>query len=456
MKNKLALFCMFVTLSALCFSQENARTSGQPIGGIIVKGGKSPGGSNIIVSLGGGKNSPVSTTKEGVNLNNVNIFSGSIYSPLFRKGWDGTVKGGNIADYTIGINVTGQYGTGNNSYNTSSLDIYNIRGQASAPTLDVRNPDGSKITAYSFETGLQANFSQGNFTISPILNAGFMSLSQNGYDIIQTSSVNGATDEYKIFGQTKVKTTGMVIVPKLRISYFPGRVGLWIEGNYTSGSSINSKVSSFAPSGKADAKGQYSIDQIITGTQNTEMRNTTFRSFGVVAGICIAIGKKPPVSSVGNLSGGGGGAAAASYAATGMVVQTGNDQTGQGNPLPVDHAINTKGTGATNGRMMQNESCGQVSQKTIQPDGTVNEMTFACPNDAIQYNERMSMNVTVPKQTQGTTFGEKVIQPVVTDPEPVDHSINTKGTGATNGKTIKAPEPESDVKIKTKSNIKND
>lgn len=91
------------------------------------------------------------------------------------------------------------------------------------------------------------------------------------------------------------------------------------------------------------------------------------------------------------------------------------------------HAINTKGTGATNGRiipsvqnhaintigtggnrMINNESCGPVTQKITNPDGTTEEKTFACPADAAAYNERISMNVTVPKQTQGATFGEKV------------------------------------------------
>ncbi len=72
------------------------------------------------------------------------------------------------------------------------------------------------------------------------------------------------------------------------------------------------------------------------------------------------------------------------------------------------HAINTKGTGATNGRMMNNENCGPVTQTITNSDGTTDELTFACPDDAAMYNERISMNVTVPKQTQGATFGEKV------------------------------------------------
>jgi hypothetical protein len=61
------------------------------------------------------------------------------------------------------------------------------------------------------------------------------------------------------------------------------------------------------------------------------------------------------------------------------------------------------------------QSCGPVTLKTTKPDGTVEEQTFSCPDDALQYQQksggmpnRISMNVTVPKQTQGATFGEKV------------------------------------------------
>ncbi|MBS4066490.1 MAG: hypothetical protein KGZ74_18155 [Chitinophagaceae bacterium] len=64
------------------------------------------------------------------------------------------------------------------------------------------------------------------------------------------------------------------------------------------------------------------------------------------------------------------------------------------------------------------QSCGPVTLKTTKPDGTVQEQTFSCPDDAVQYQtkidggmpNRISMNVTTPKQTQGATFGEKVNQ----------------------------------------------
>jgi hypothetical protein len=118
-----------------------------------------------------------------------------------------------------------------------------------------------------------------------------------------------------------------------------------------------------------------------------------------------------------------------------------NDESNQ-----MKHAINTKGTGATNGRMMNPENCGPVTMKTTNPDGTIVERTFSCPQDAENYinavenpaENRMihrdlaarniisgrltwvspSNNdvgiitnnniITAARQTQGTSFGEKV------------------------------------------------
>lgn len=78
-------------------------------------------------------------------------------------------------------------------------------------------------------------------------------------------------------------------------------------------------------------------------------------------------------------------------------------------------AIKTKHTGAEPVRMAQ-EPCGPVTNTITYPDGTIEETTFSCPEDAAAYSmktgggmpNRISMNVTVPKQTQGATFGERV------------------------------------------------
>ena len=60
------------------------------------------------------------------------------------------------------------------------------------------------------------------------------------------------------------------------------------------------------------------------------------------------------------------------------------------------------------GNITVQESCGPVTIKTTDPDGTTEERTFACPEDAANYSSRLSTNVTTGKQTQGATFGEKV------------------------------------------------
>lgn len=64
-------------------------------------------------------------------------------------------------------------------------------------------------------------------------------------------------------------------------------------------------------------------------------------------------------------------------------------------------------------------NCGPVTQRIEYPDGRAEQLSFSCPEDAVNYSarinslnnsmpNRISMNVTTPKQTQGATFGEKV------------------------------------------------
>lgn len=107
-----------------------------------------------------------------------------------------------------------------------------------------------------------------------------------------------------------------------------------------------------------------------------------------------------------------------------------------------------------------NAGCGPVMQRTTNPDGTIEEMTFSCPADAASYNSklkidggmpnRISMNVTVPKQTQGATFGEKVNQGLqapggmnagkqtqgATFGEKVNQGLHAAGSALSQGKNI--------------------
>lgn len=60
---------------------------------------------------------------------------------------------------------------------------------------------------------------------------------------------------------------------------------------------------------------------------------------------------------------------------------------------------------ATSATATGEPACGPVTEVRTYPDGTKEEMTFSCPADAAAYKAATG---TVPRQTQGATFGEKV------------------------------------------------
>jgi hypothetical protein len=61
---------------------------------------------------------------------------------------------------------------------------------------------------------------------------------------------------------------------------------------------------------------------------------------------------------------------------------------------------------------MQTAGCGPVIQTMTHADGSQETWQFACPQDAAAY-QRMSTNISVPRQTPGTGFGEKLAAPTI-------------------------------------------
>ncbi len=89
------------------------------------------------------------------------------------------------------------------------------------------------------------------------------------------------------------------------------------------------------------------------------------------------------------------------------------------------------------------QSCGPVTQKITNSDGTTEEITFACPDDALNYQQRkadmpnrISMNVTTPKQTQGATFGEKVNAGLHAAGSALSQGASLRGGNVLSGKII--------------------
>ncbi|TCD10786.1 hypothetical protein EZ449_07820 [Pedobacter frigidisoli] len=278
---------LFTILICICTIYAKAQTPGNPIGGIVVKGGRNPGGS-MLISLDGGITNPTKPTKDGANLSNLTNINVGAYVPLTDFGR--ATKG--VINKTLGINFGGGYLSGNKDYNLSPYTPINISGQSGSPTVSANGAGSPKQQGFKFESGAQANFSFGDVTISPILNGSYLSLKQQAFTITQTSTVNGKTADYNLYTQAETKTSGFAVIPKLRVAYFPGKLGLFVEGNYTAGPTINNETTFFKPQGDALKDGSYNIDQMLLGTNQALPKSTKYDALGFNFGLSYALSKK--------------------------------------------------------------------------------------------------------------------------------------------------------------------
>ena len=143
-----------------------AQIPGQPIKGVIVRGGKKPGG-NMLVSFGAGSNNPGQDVKNNYGINKGLAFNASLYVPLAGN-WESSTS---ETTFSIGLNAGAEYFKGDLRAYPSNYPGYGIIGQSGQTSYATR-PVDNKVPVYQAEAGVQANFSFGKLNISPILNAG--------------------------------------------------------------------------------------------------------------------------------------------------------------------------------------------------------------------------------------------------------------------------------------------
>ncbi|WP_017260123.1 hypothetical protein [Pedobacter arcticus] len=279
----------FLIFSLGAYASAQAQIPGAPIGGVAVKGGKNPGG-GMLINVSGGLSTPASTTKTNTFLGSGKNFNAGIYLPVYSFGPNN--------NFTFGPNISGSYLKFSGDVDASPK--YNVTGQTSPPTAS-KSGDGN-ASGFTAEAGLHANFSFGKITISPILNAGYLNLKQDAFKVTQTSQANGQTFTSDLYSQKESKETGFAFIPKLRVGYFPGKFGLFLESNYTMGPNITSSQSTLKPLGTGNDKdGSYQFDQLMAGKQVTSERATPFKNLGFNFGLSYAIqqsyrpGKNKPV-----------------------------------------------------------------------------------------------------------------------------------------------------------------
>ena len=138
-----------------------------------------PAPKSVTVSIEGGKSFTSSALKQNEQLGDGYQMGGNVFVSLFRKGWDGVVKGG--SKFNFGIIAGGDF-TGNKTLlidqvpvqstyklNTGNLNITNVHNR------------GNYSKGFSGFAGLQADISLGKIILSPSVSSGYFSLTQDGF-----------------------------------------------------------------------------------------------------------------------------------------------------------------------------------------------------------------------------------------------------------------------------------
>lgn len=245
--------------------------------------------------LGGGLQMPSSTTKEGANSVNGIDFNIGYYHPIWA--WEKSM-------ISLGLNAELGYSMGNGDYVLNKqYTIYNLNGQLQPPTVQEKGSGSPKAQGFRGAAGLQLNVHLGDkFTLSPIINAGYLSTTHKSFSVTETVYYNGSEYNYDLLSQKESKTSGLGILPKLRMTYnITPRIGIWLEGNYTMGPKIKTETTRFVldPTIPSDS---YNLGHFEEGQYITTKKETSYSAVGVNGGIVFSLGKpkgdKPTVSTL--------------------------------------------------------------------------------------------------------------------------------------------------------------
>ena len=280
---------LLISIGITASAQDQLRP-GTPIGGIVVKGGRNPGGS-MLLSINGGITSPASTLKNSKILDNGWNVNGNFYVPFWYRETAG------LFHSSIGMNLGFSYFQLKNVSQEASASGFNTLGQAALPLLEREN-DAATRAGYLGEGGLQANLSFGKITFSPILNIGYLAFQGSESKISQETTLGDQNYTFDLFSQKKEALKSVVLIPKLRISYFPGRIGLFAEANYTSGGEIKYTTSTFKPNGNPVRENYYDLKQMLAGKNETTETNHKFGTVGLNAGITFRLGGEPAKANI--------------------------------------------------------------------------------------------------------------------------------------------------------------
>ncbi len=376
--------------------------------------------SKLWLSLGAGLDNTAGTGKDYVTGNGFNV-QADAFVPLYRKGWDGSVKG---SVFTLGVTIAGNY-TGIRNPRPDNTDVA-ARYQVYGGNIAVADQSEGKISgSFSGLTGIQARMDWGKFNLSPSVNLGYLHFKQKGYTQTGSLSMNGQTQQKDLVKSEQQSTNGLVFKPQLKIGYsFARNFSFFISPSIVLGPGIRHTTYYLVPQGGFNDKNTYEASQLAKGTMESSNNTGRYRIMELNAGITMSIGKKQSTAkqtqgkSFGEKVAGGlqsganartvtdsgkggmtkpGGAVSSSYAAG----KTISSNTEAGTPQSITATdFNTTRSNRDN-RLSTNTDADSTHTGSTQPGARSSDNSMP---------SRLSMTPTTTRQTQGKDFGEKVAQ----------------------------------------------
>lgn len=267
-----ALFCLIATY-------QNSKAQNQQNDG---------NGTTVIVwphhpllFLGGGINSPGTALKNEAHFKNFAAINLNAYIPLISKDKS-----------SFGVNTGFEYSFDSSNNFRLLPNPYQVTGQSSSPVITAKGTGSPKAQGFKFEAGPSAmiKLSDNNFGINSSINLAYLSINHKSFMATQTSEVNGTAYNWDLLKQEETKTSGLGIVPKLRLLYMFGKVGVWMEGSYIIGPKIKTLSTVYHPEGNIHQDGTYSLGQMNFPSYTTSENNVKYRAFGISGGIVIELG----------------------------------------------------------------------------------------------------------------------------------------------------------------------
>lgn len=259
------------------------------------------GGTTVIVwphhpllFLGAGNTNPGSTLKTETRFRNFTTIDLEGYIPLMIKNKS-----------SFGLNTGIEYSFDNSSNFGLLPSPYQVSGQSSPPIVTATGSGSPRAQNFKFEAGPSAMIKIGNgsFGINPSINAAYINTTQKSFTGVQTSEMNGVTYNWDLLRQNEIKTSGVGIIPKLRLLYMFGRIGVWMEGSYAVGPKVNIVSVRYHPEGNAHQDGSYDLGQMNFPSYSTSEISRRFKAFTISGGVVIALGGGKDPNNMGRLKG---------------------------------------------------------------------------------------------------------------------------------------------------------